>query len=227
MNQDNSITVVPSFPAPDFTSLAGLASDMRGTAMELQIDIVDGVFVPLTAWPFTEEEDVLATLRKIKNLPASLSYEIDCMVVEPEQYLDVFVELGIKRVIVHHTSTEHYDVCTHHAQQHGYTIGLAVLPHVAYGDVRQLIAQFDYVQVMGIARVGQQGQPFAPEALTLIRAIRDEFPEKEIAVDGAVNRSTIPQLVAAGATRLAPGSAIVKAEDRVAAYQTLLSLANN
>jgi pentose-5-phosphate-3-epimerase len=46
----------------------------------------------------------------------------------------------------------------------------------------------------------------------------------EIAVDGAVNKETITQLLAAGANRFAPGSAVSKALDPALAYKQLAEL---
>lgn len=223
-----SIIVLPSYPAPFFEDLADLALDISGVADELQVDIVDGEFVDAASWPFTQDEvEIVEELGRLMELPPGLALELDCMVMEPVQYLDTFVELGVARVIVHYGSTNYYEECLEHAASHDYLIGLAVLPSVDLNEVLELINAFDYVQVMGIAEVGAQGQPFDERALDVIAAIRENFPDKDIAVDGAVNADTIPALVAAGATRLAPGSAIVKAPDRVAAFEALSILANN
>lgn len=229
MNPDNlPITVVPSYPAPAFADLADLANDISGVVNELQVDIVDGEFVTTQSWPFTQSEnEIQKELGRLMELPSGLALELDCMVMEPVQYLDTFVELGVSRVIVHYGSTNFYEECVEHASNHEYLIGLALLPSVDLNEVMELISVFDYVQIMGIAEVGAQGQPFDDRALDIVAAIRSVFPEKDIAVDGAVNIETIPALVAAGATRLAPGSAIVKAVDRIAAYETLVKCANN
>jgi len=221
----STVSVVPSYPAPDFVALKTLAEDIAGVCDELQVDIVDGTFVPAESWPFTESVPAVDALGRLNELPDSLALEVDCMVREPLQYLDTLAMLNVARVIVHHQSTDEYDACIAHAREHGYLIGLAVLPTVAMEEVRELILKFDYVQVMGIREVGKQGQAFAPEALTLIAALRAAFPAMEIAVDGAVNASTIPKLVAAGATRLAPGSAVVSEADRATALSALTVLA--
>jgi ribulose-phosphate 3-epimerase len=225
------ITILPSLPASDFASLKDLAEKIAPVATEIQIDIVDGQFVPALSWPFTEmlEEGngFVETIAKVAELPSVLVREFDCMVSEPYQYLDALTALHPARVIIHHKSTIDYDVCVEHARTNNYKIGLAVLPSVALEEVAELIARFDYVQVMGIERVGSQGQPFAPQALTLIAELRATFPALEIAVDGAVNKETIPALIAAGANRLAPGSAIAKAADPAAAYLELVALSSH
>ena len=80
---------------------------------------------------------------------------------------------------------------------------------------------------MGIKTVGKQGQPFDSRTEKNIERIKNKYPDLTIAVDGAVNESTIPVLVAAGAIRLAPGSAITRAPDSAEAYKHLHELANS
>lgn len=152
---------------------------------------------------------------------------MDCMVMNPEQYLDTFVSLGVSRVVIHNNSDADYEACLDHAIANDYIMGIGILPTVRLGSVARLIEAFDYVQVMGIYEVGLQGQGFAPETLDVIASIKTQWPEKEIAVDGAVNADTIPALIAAGATRLAPGSAIVRADSPAAAYESLIALVNS
>lgn len=224
---NTAINIVPSLPAASFDALAQLAIDVAEVVTELQIDIVDGVFVPAVAWPFTESTAVQEELQRIATLPKTILYEVDCMVVNPLQYLDTLAALGISRVIIHQHSTDMYDLCVAHARSHGYRIGIAVLPTVSVEKLMILVPQFDYVQVMGIAQVGKQGQPFAESALSVIAALRAAFPELEIAVDGSVNAETIPRLVSAGANRLAPGSAITRSANRAAAVRELASVANS
>lgn len=218
------VKVLPSYPAPDREHLLAALDTLAGTAAEFQVDIVDGQFVPATSWPFIEGgRESFAVLQ-----PYAEKYvlEVDCMVKEPQQYLDEIITAGVQRIVIHQHSTEDYEVCLAHAKAHGYQIGIAVLPTVQFNEVAELIAQFDYVQVMGIREVGKQGQSFAPETIELVKTIRATFPEKSITIDGSVNFFTIPILVEAGADRLAPGSAIINAEDQTAAYRELESLAN-
>jgi ribulose-phosphate 3-epimerase len=111
-----------------------------------------------------------------------------------------------------------------HAATHGYKLGIAATADIPLTDITALIPEVSFVQLMGIAAVGQQGQPFDVRTLARARELRDRYPDLEIAVDGAVNSETIPQLYAAGVNRFAPGSAITKASDPVLAYRTLQAL---
>ena len=218
------ITVIPSLPAQSYEELAALSEALKGSASELQVDIVDGKFVPSVSWPFTEAEP-MEELKKLKTISNNQSLAIDCMIAEPEQYLDLFVSVGAKRVIVHMGSTKKFEHILNHAKTHGYKVGLACTNDTYSDEMEKYIGNFDYVQVMGIRHVGQQGQPFDERTPETVRALRAAHPDMEIAVDGGVNKETIPKLKQAGANRFAPGSAVAKQADPKAAYEALVLLA--
>lgn len=220
---DRPISLVPSLPAASWAELAALADAFAGVCPELQIDLVDGKFVPHTSWPFTET-DPAAALRAAADLRPHFALEFDCMIEAPEQYLDTFVAVGAARVVVHIGSTDQYDRIIDHARAHQYKLGFAINNDRPLELLLEHIEAADYVQLMGIAAVGQQGQPFDPRTLDRVRELRAQFPELEIAVDGSVNAKTIPELLAAGVNRFAPGSAIAKQANPAAAYEQLHAL---
>lgn len=217
------ISVVPSLPAQSFEELKKLADSLAGEANELQVDIVDGEFVPAISWPFTEP-DPIAALQRLHELPASFSIGLDCMIMYPEKYLDSFLEAGIQRVIVHMRSTDKYEDIIAHAHAHGYTLGIALTNDVPLEELKPYIDKIDFVQIMGIKHVGSQGQPFDERVLITARVLREQYPDLVIAVDGSVNETTIVKLKEAGVNRFAPGSAIAKQIDPKSAYLKLVSL---
>jgi ribulose-phosphate 3-epimerase len=208
-------SIAPSIPAQSFVEVEALLTSLRGVAPEIQIDIVDGVFAPQASWPFTDDEGVSALSRLSPHAPY-FAFEIDCMCMNPEQYLDIFAA-----IIVHAGSTDNYKACILHGEQHGYAVGLALLNSTPWEYVEATLPHFAFVQVMGIEHIGVQGQPFDVRTLATIRRLRSEFPHLDIAVDGAVNEHTIPDLLAAGANRFAPGSAITRAENQSVSYKQL------
>jgi len=223
INSRLPITVVPSLPAQSLEELELLAAALKGIATEIQVDIVDGQYVPFVSWPFTETNPTEA-LSELAAFTDDFCIEVDCMVRNPEQYLDRFAEIGVTRVVIHVGSTQAYDEIIAHAHQYGYRLGFALTNDTPLDVVLKYIKQIDYVQLMGIAEVGQQGQAFDTRTLARARDLRERFPELEIAVDGSVNAQTMPLLYEAGVTRFAPGSAIAKTPDPAASYKHLRSL---
>ncbi len=216
-------TLVPSLPARSFSQLQLLAEALDGVADGFQIDIVDGKFVPHTAWPFTEEV-VENEWEKVMKLPQSFKYELDCMIMEPEKYLDIFKTLPLQKLIIHAGSTTAYGELIRFAKANDFQIGIAFTNDVPLSFLEPYIPMIDFVQIMGIAKIGVQGQPFDERTLKSASSLRGIYPELSIAVDGSVNAKTIPSLLAAGVNHFAPGSAISKAEDPVVAYKQLTSL---
>jgi pentose-5-phosphate-3-epimerase len=194
----------------------------KGVSSGIQVDIVDGVFVPHTSWPFTEL-DVEESMSLLKPYAQDFEIEVDCMCMHPELYLELFQEIGVKRVIVHEGTTDKYDVCIREAKMRGYKVGLGILNSTPKDFLASYADVIDFVQVMGIAHIGIQGQPFDTQTLDTVAYIHLTYPHLEIAVDGAVNRDTILKLKAVGVTRFAPGSAVVKSSDPVLSYKQLQS----
>ena len=222
------VSVLPSLPAKTLEEHRALADALTGVAEEFQIDLVDGRFVSATSWPFSEaEEEWLPLLLEFAVTAEQFQVEFDCMILEPERYLDTFADIGARRVIVHLGSTDRVMDCIAHGRAHGYELGLALTNDVPLGELMPYLSHINFVQLMGIAEVGAQGQPFDVRTVPRAEALRAEYPELTIAVDGSVNEDTTPILNAAGVNRFAPGSAIAKAEDPAEVYRELLALARH
>lgn len=225
MNQISMLnySVLPSLPAENFAEITALVSRLGESADELQVDLVDGLFAPYRSWPFTTDHPNEAILQ-LASLTSTLSLEVDCMINQPEKYLQAFAQVGVKKVIIHFGSTNAYQECLGWAKEQAVKIGLAVSNDTAYQEYEAMVDEFDYVQVMGIKNIGVQGQEFDPRTIDTIGRIREAHQEKTIAVDGAVNHSTISVLLKAGASRFAPGSAVTRAEDPALALESLRSV---
>ena len=105
-------------------------------------------------------------------------------------------------------------------------VGIAVGCDAQPDSLEPFEAQFDYVQVMGIAKVGYQGEPFDKRALYLLERLRQRYPELPLQVDGGVTLKNAYALAKAGATRLVAGSAVFTADDPLAAIAALTIEAN-
>lgn len=222
------ITVLPSLPALSLEEHRMVAAALAGVAPEFQIDLVDGKFVNATSWPFAEpENEWFRLLHEYTQTAKQFKVEFDCMILEPERYLDTLLEAGMERVIIHIGSSQRIMDCITHAKAHHYQIGLALTNDIPLSELDSYLPYIDFVQLMGIAVVGAQGQPFDVRTVPRVETLRAAHPELSIAVDGSVNEDTIPILKHAGVDRFAPGSAIAKAADPAAAYRSLVALASH
>jgi len=90
----------------------------------------------------------------------------------------------------------------------GVEIGMAIGVNTSNKELEKWLDKIDYVQFMGIAKIGSQGQPFDNRVLRKIKDFRKTHPNVIIQVDGGVNATNAPLLIEAGVDRLVVGSAI-------------------
>ncbi len=212
--------IIPAIIPQSFDHLSDAVASVRSFAPEVQVDIVDGHFVPFTSWPYRGSGSVML----LRDIAESITVEVDLMIERPEMALPLYIDAGVKKVVVHLESTTEMNAILAHHRSHDYELGLSIGNDTPLGKLRSLICEVDYVQLMGIRHIGSQGQPFDDEVLTRVRALRTEFPELTISIDGSVNATTLPLLKAAGANRFVSGSAIFDASDPHAAYESLANL---
>jgi ribulose-phosphate 3-epimerase len=222
--------IIPAIMPTSFDDLREKAEKVSGAVGLAQIDIMDGVFVASKSWPYTEggvgkEPHFLALAKQDEGLPEweDLDYEIDLMIAEPEKHIDEWLPLGASRLIFHIESIKDLDAFFAHdifkpearsiGDQKVIELALAINPDTPLDAILPYISKVDFVQCMGIAKIGYQGQPFDERVLAQIHALRLQFPGMPISVDGGVNLETAHDLKGAGATRLVSGSAIFNADD--------------
>ncbi|MEK7390774.1 MAG: hypothetical protein AAB635_01405, partial [Patescibacteria group bacterium] len=85
----------------------------------------------------------------------------------------------------------------------------------------------DFVQFMGIAKIGFQGQLFDERVYDKISGLRATRPNVTISVDGGVNLETATKLIEAGANRLVVGSALFESEDVAVTIEKFFEIAGN
>jgi ribulose-phosphate 3-epimerase len=238
------IDIIPAIMPRTFSELFDLASKIEGFVPLAQIDVMDGIFVPSKSWPYEKgypdrDDDFMALTRQEDGLPywETLDYEIDLMISEPEKHLEEWAPLGASRLIIHAESVQNWerllslDIMHKDARRIGddvvIAIGISFGTETDISEYDEYIEYFDFVQCMGIAKIGYQGQAFDERVLSQINRLRQSYPNLPISVDGGVNIDTAKDLVHAGATRLVAGSAIFKAEDTEMAITKLESIVSS
>lgn len=213
---------LPVVPAIIPESLASIhdAAALLNFSLELHLDVVDGVFVPFISWPYNPTGDPV----EVKNDTDRFTLEVDLMVEKPMIAAERWMAAGAD-MLVFHVETIDLQTFERYATASAITIGVAAHMDTPDDVLYPYLAAADYVQVMGIAQIGAQGQPFDERALARISALATNFPKLLISVDGSVNDETLPRLKAVGATRFIVGSAVVKADDPAAAHYRLSQLA--
>ena len=208
------LAIEPSVLAADFARLGEQAREAEAAGVEgLQIDVMDGRFVPnITFGP-----GVVRALRPL----VSVTLDVHLMIVEPERYLEDFADAGADRLMVHQEACRHPHRVLQSIRELGVEAAVAINPGTPLSVLEELLDLTDLIQVMTV-NPGFGGQPFIRSQVEKIRRLKQMLDEESrdipIAVDGGIDTTTAPLVVAAGATVLVAGSSI---------YNTKASVADN
>lgn len=230
--------IIPAIMPDSYDDLCAKASRVHSLVPLAQIDIMDGIFVRSKSWPYTEggvkaEPHFVALAKQDEGMPywEEMDYELDLMITEPEKHIDEWLPLGASRLIFHIESIKDSELFWSHdifkdgardiSGDKVIEIALAINPDTPLGGLEAYVGRIDFVQMMGIARIGYQGEPFDERVLERVNAFHMRHPNIPIAIDGGVSMKTVHDLRAAGATRLVAGSAIFGADDARAALRDL------
>lgn len=215
------IEIIPAIIPKSFHDLESKMSQVVGLAPLVQVDVMDGRLTPKPSWPYlnsAEDTDFVSIKKEEKEFPfwEELDFEVDLMIKRPEDIWFDWIIAGAKRVIFHFESTDNIEGLIKDFRSRLVSkdsalyieIGLALDIDTPNEKIYPFVPELDFVQFMGIAKIGFQGEPFDDRVVKKIEDFRKKFPETIVSVDGGVSLDSAPLLVEAGATRLVSGSAI-------------------
>jgi len=210
----------------DYEHLDEMMSLFVNVVPLVQLDIMDGKFVPARTWPYPKDTHFDAIVAEEEGMPSweNIDFEVDLMIENPEFWVQKWVTAGASRIIVHVESMKDFGVIRDAVPEGLIELGLAINTSTPLSALDQYLNRIDFVQCMGIAKIGFQGQPFDERVLDYVRALRAAHQNLQISIDGSVNFETARALVDAGATRLVSGSAILEADDFVGAIAKMKNL---
>ncbi|MDP2651702.1 MAG: hypothetical protein Q8O94_01030, partial [bacterium] len=156
-------------------------------------------------------------------------YEIDLMCLDAEQAAGAWLALGVSRLTFHvEGTTDVPRLLASARRRYGplVSFGLALNTTTDLSLIEPCLGGIEYVQCMGIARTGRQGQPLDPRVFEKVRLFHSRHPDIPLQVDGGISLESAKKLVALGVSSLIIGSTIVRARDpaaAVAAFEELES----
>lgn len=211
------IQISPSMLACDFAHMGEDAELMAKAGVDaLHLDVMDGVFVPNISFG----TPLIESLRRVSNIP----FDVHLMIVEPERYIERFIDAGADWVTVHVEACADVTVALDTIRLRGKRVGLSLKPNTPIESILPYLDKCDYILVMTV-EPGYGGQALIPAVLDKIKALRAEIDRRELAldieVDGGVNMKTAHDVIAAGANILVAGSAVFGAENPAEAVELL------
>jgi ribulose-phosphate 3-epimerase len=206
------VELVPSILSADFTRLGDQVREVeQGGAQRIQIDVMDGHFVPnITMGPL-----VVEAVRRCTNLPL----EAHLMITNPQEYIEIFARAGADVIIVHQEVCPHLHRVIQQIKATGKKAGVALNPSTPVFLLQDIFSLLDHVLIMTV-NPGFGGQDFIPETLPKITTMRQIITQRnlscDIEVDGGIHEGTVAQVVQAGANLLVAGSAVYNKKESVA-----------
>ena len=226
------VEIVPAVLPRSYDDLFKSIGRLTGLA-SVQVDIVDGVFAPNTTWPYKDQEHFESIVSGDEGMPGweEFEFEFDLMLQSPKDEVLKYVHAGASRIVLHVGCDDLSQTLEVLREARGgefaIMVGLALTADANPDALEPYKDQFDFIQVMGIEKVGFQGQAFAKDALTLIQKLKNQYPTCHMQVDGGVSLETAPLLAKAGVERLIVGSAILKSDDPLQAFKAISRAANS
>ena len=212
--------IAPSLLAADFSNLQrDIEMINESDADWFHIDIMDGVFVPNISFG-------MPVLRDIKK-HAKKTLDVHLMIVNPDQYIETFSELGADILTVHLEACTHMHRTIQAIKATGMKAGIALNPHSSVNQLKDVIKDIDVVCLMSV-NPGFGGQSFIENTFDKVKELKDLIQstgsECQIEIDGGVTNKNAKKLVQAGANILVAGSYVFKNSNPTETISKLIKL---
>jgi ribulose-phosphate 3-epimerase len=215
--EELSVIIAPSILNADFSRFdEQIKSVIAAGADWLHVDVMDGHFVPnITFGPV-----IVSGLRKLAQQPI----DVHLMIEEPDAFITAYREAGADWLTVHVEACRHLWRTIDSIHKLGAKAGVTLNPATPLSLIEPILERVDLVLIMSV-EPGFGGQAFIPAALSRIAQLAQWRKERGysylIEVDGGVDLTTAPQVLAAGADVLVAGYAIFKQPDIAIAVNRL------
>jgi ribulose-phosphate 3-epimerase len=208
------VRVVPAILTDSSVALARMVAVANGFATYVQIDIMDGVFVPSRSIGAAD----------LHAQTIAFKWEAHLMVANPLPYLEPFRNAGASRLIIHVEAVDDPLTVVTRIRALGLEAGVAINPPTPVEAIEHVVGSVDSVLLMTVYP-GFYGAPFVPEVMSKVPQVRALSSEVEISVDGGIKEGNIADVARRGVDTVCVGSAVFAKDDPGASFRRLEALA--
>ena len=214
--------IAPSMLACDFGNLYNEIEMVNNSeANWFHIDVMDGVFVPNISFG--------TPIMKVLRENAKKTLDVHLMIVNPDNYIENFAELGADILTVHYEACNHLHRTVQRIKDLKMKAGVAINPHTPISTLKSIIKDIDLVCVMSV-NPGFGGQSFIESTYDKVKELKSLIKEQNsnaiIEIDGGVNSQNAKKLTDCGANALVAGSFVFKSENPTQTISELSSIIN-
>jgi len=214
--------IAPSMLACDFGNLYSEIEMVNNSeANWFHIDVMDGVFVPNISFG--------TPIMKVLKDNAKKTLDVHLMIVNPDNYIENFAELGADILTVHYEACNHLHRTVQRIKDLKMKAGVAINPHTPISTLKSIIKDLDLVCVMSV-NPGFGGQSFIESTYDKVKELKSLIKEQNsnaiIEIDGGVNSQNAKKLIDCGANALVAGSFVFKSENPTQTISELSSIIN-
>lgn len=196
--------IIPSIASADPLDLKGELGRIA-CFPECHLDIEDGNFI----------SNITFGMKTVRGIAAVWQGDLDAhlFTTDPTAYFARFIECGVCRISFQVEAVRYPLDVLRTAQDMGAVAGFALNPGTPLVPLEYALPACDYVLLMSSEPDGR-GQEFLPHTFARVRELRRMLgPEKEIWVDGGIDRQNALQLKKCGANVFIMGRAVFSAGD--------------
>jgi ribulose-phosphate 3-epimerase len=210
-DSNKSMQIVPTILTDKLDDLLKMVRQAERFTNYIQIDVMDGHFVPSKSF----------SLEALGELKADLSCELHLMVKEPLHYVDSLNWECLKRIIFHFEATTEQERIISAIQRKGLEAGMAVNPDTTFKEFEPLMTKVDSILFLSVDP-GHYGSPFRPEVLEKIKEVRRAYPDKTLGIDGGVSLDNLKDIMDSQVNYASVGSRIFLHENPSESYKIFL-----